>query len=53
MSNLRIVEVNCNELFLDAYNARQHSEAQIKAIAKSLQEFGQQRPLVVDKNNIV
>lgn len=53
MSNLRIVEVNCNELFLDAYNARQHSEAQIKAIATSLKEFGQQRPLVVDKNNIV
>jgi hypothetical protein len=53
MSNLRVLEVNSKDLVLDPNNARQHSEAQIKAIAKSLEEFGQQRPLVVDKNNVV
>jgi len=53
MSNLRILEVDSKDLVLDPNNARQHSEAQIKAIAKSLEEFGQQRPLVVDKNNVV
>jgi len=53
MSNLRVVEVDSKDLVLDPNNARQHSEAQIKAIAKSLEEFGQQRPLVVDKNNVV
>ncbi len=53
MSNLRVLEVDSKDLVLDPNNARQHSEAQIKAIAKSLEEFGQQRPLVVDKNNVV
>jgi diketogulonate reductase-like aldo/keto reductase len=53
MANLRIVEVDCKDLVLDAFNARKHSEAQIKAIGKSLEEFGQQRALVVDKNNTV
>jgi len=53
MSNLRILEVDSKDLVLDPNNARQHSDAQIKAIAKSLEEFGQQRPLVVDKNNVV
>jgi ParB-like chromosome segregation protein Spo0J len=53
MSNLRVLEVDSKDLVLDPNNARQHSEAKIKAIAKSLEEFGQQRPLVVDKNNVV
>lgn len=45
--------VSVDVLVHDPDNARKHSERQIKAIATSLEEFGQQRPLVVGPNNVI
>jgi ParB-like chromosome segregation protein Spo0J len=52
-SKLRVEEVAIGSLVHDPNNARKHSERQIKAIATSLSEFGQQRPLVVGPGEIV
>lgn len=40
-------------LYLDAQNARAHGERSISAIAASLTEFGQQKPIVALKNGVV
>lgn len=50
---LRIEEVKIKDLTLDPKNARTHSERQLKAIATSLHEFGQQRPAVVGSDGII
>lgn len=49
---LRPLAVPMDSLVLDPGNARQHGEANLKAIAASLQKFGQRRPLVVNKANM-
>ena len=41
------------DLSIDPANARKHSQRNLEAIAASLKRFGQQKPLVVDKANIV
>lgn len=51
--SLKTELVRVDSLVHDPENARKHSERQIKAIATSLKEFGQQRPLVVGPNNII
>jgi hypothetical protein len=51
--SLRVEEVKIKDLKLDPENARRHSEQQLKALATSLHEFGQQRPAVVGADNIV
>lgn len=50
---LRVEEVEIDKLVLDPQNARKHSERQLKALATSLHEFGQQRPAVVGSDNVV
>lgn len=51
---MRIETVNLAELKPLERNVRQHPEAQIKELVKSLQQFGQTRALVVDEaNNIL
>lgn len=42
-----------SEISLDPENARKHSDASIEAVAKSLQQFGQQSPIVLDADDIV
>lgn len=51
--SLRTEEVKISSLTLDPENARKHSEQQLKALATSLHEFGQQRPAVIGSDNIV
>lgn len=51
--SLKTEVVSIDNLVHDPDNARKHSERQIKAIATSLKEFGQQRPLVVGPNNVI
>lgn len=41
------------DLSVDPANARKHSQRNLDAIAASLKRFGQQKPIVVDKANIV
>ena len=45
--------VNIADLELDKDNVRKHDDKSIKAIADSLSNFGQRKPIVIDKNNVV
>ena len=50
---MKIETVPVTDLTPHPQNARAHSEANIQAIASSLTEFGQTKPIVVGKNNHV
>lgn len=50
---MKIETVNLIELKPLERNVRQHPEAQIKELVKSLQQFGQTRALVVDEANSI
>lgn len=50
---LRMVAVPVNELKLDENNARKHGKRSIDAIAESLRQFGQQKAIVFDKDNVI
>lgn len=50
---MKIEEVKLENLTLDPENARSHSKKSVEAIAKSLELFGQQKPIVVDSENRV
>ena len=51
--NLKIEMVAVEKLVLDPSNARKHSDANLAAIAQSLKEFGQRKPIVVTAGNVV
>tara|TARA_R100000808_G_C2153219_1_gene163269 strand:- start:5344 stop:5985 length:642 start_codon:yes stop_codon:yes gene_type:complete len=51
--SMRVKKMQVKQLAEDPSNARQHSERNIDSIKKSLDQFGQQKPIVVDKNNRV
>ena len=53
MTELRIETVNINSLTPDPANARKHDERNIKAIADSLKQFGQRKPITVTPDSIV
>ena len=53
MSNLRIETVAVSLLKPDPDNARAHNEANLSAIAGSLEKFGQRKPIVIAGDNIV
>lgn len=53
MSDLKIVKVAINSLTLDDNNARTHSEKNIESITRSLDKFGQQKPIVVHKDIVI
>ena len=42
-----------SDLSNDPANARKHNDKNIDAIIASLRRFGQQKPIVIDRNNIV
>ncbi len=46
-------QVSIKGLILDPSNARKHSSKNIDAIKGSLAKFGQQKPIVISKDNIV
>lgn len=45
--------VSVDDLLLDPANARKHPERNLSAIRASLRRFGQQKPIVVDQDNVV
>jgi site-specific DNA-methyltransferase (adenine-specific) len=53
MTDLRIETVNINSLTPDPANARKHDGRNLKAIASSLEKFGQRKPIVVTPDSIV
>jgi len=50
---MKITKRKVTELVEDANNSRAHDARNIYAIEKSLKEFGQQKPIVITKNNEV
>ncbi|MBV8780946.1 MAG: ParB N-terminal domain-containing protein [Phycisphaerae bacterium] len=50
---LTVETVDITTLSPDPANARKHGEKNLEAIKVSLRRFGQQKPIVVDANNIV
>jgi ParB-like chromosome segregation protein Spo0J len=53
MTELRIETVKINSLNPDPDNARTHDSKNLKAIASSLEKFGQRKPIVVTPDSIV
>jgi len=51
--SLKIESVAVESLVPDPNNARKHSDANLSAIASSLQEFGQRKPIVVTAGNVI
>lgn len=49
--NIEIVQIDT--LVFDPVNARKHNSKNLEAIKGSLLKFGLQKPIVIDKNNIV
>jgi DNA modification methylase len=47
----KILFVAIGDLIPDPHNPRKHGRAQIRAIAKSIEAFGFNAPILVDKNN--
>jgi ParB-like chromosome segregation protein Spo0J len=45
--------IKIDDLSIDPANARKHSQKNLDAIVASLRRFGQQKPIVIDKSNIV
>ena len=50
---MKIIQLPVDKLSKDPANARIHSQKNIDAIIASLRRFGQQKPIVVDKSNVV
>jgi DNA modification methylase len=50
---MEIVRKSISDLIPDPNNARKHDQKNLDAIKGSLAKFGQQKPIVIDKNNIV
>ena len=50
---MEISRVSIDALIPDPSNARMHDEINIAAIKGSLAKFGQQKPIVITKNNVV
>ncbi len=53
MSNLNVVIKPTNELRENPANARTHSDAQVEQIAKSIQKFGFNNPILVDAEGMI
>jgi ParB family chromosome partitioning protein len=50
---MQIESIAISDLRQDPANARRHPQRNIDAIMNSLARFGQQKPIVVDANNVV
>lgn len=52
-TNMKTSSVKISDLKLDPKNARSHSKRNIEAIKRSLERFGQQKPVVVSSDGLV
>lgn len=46
-------KMNPNDLKAHENNVKVHSEKQVQELAKSLEQFGQIRPVIADENNVI
>lgn len=51
--SIRHLAVECSSLTLDYRNARHHPDANVGAIKGSLQQFGQMKPVVVNRKTVI
>lgn len=51
--SLRITTKQISDLIFDPANARSHSEQNLKAIKRSLETFGQRKPIVLNSKDVV
>lgn len=50
---MELEQIAIDKLITDPNNARKHSDKNLKAIVGSLNQFGQRKPIVIDKDNVV
>lgn len=50
---MKLEKLKISQLTPDPANARRHGDSNLSAIAASLEQFGQRKPIVVSKDNIV
>lgn len=50
---MKITKVNIDTLKSPEKNVRKHNEKQIRELARSIEKFGQIRPVVIDEKNVV
>lgn len=50
---MQIVKIPLTDVILDPSNARKHSPKNLDSIKGSLKRWGQQKPIVIDKKNVV
>lgn len=53
MEKLKLKKVKVADLVPAERNCRRHSQIQVSELARSLKEFGQTRPFVIDERNVV
>lgn len=53
MDQMKIEQVAVSLLKADPQNARKHDSANLAAIAGSLEQFGQRKPIVISEDNVV
>lgn len=53
MTSLSVESIAIAKLSVDPNNARTHSDRNLTAIAESLKQFGQRKPIVVTSDNVV
>lgn len=50
---MKVEQVSIHDIKMYDNNAKKHSQSQLDKIAKSLEIFGWQQPIVLDKNNVI
>jgi ParB-like chromosome segregation protein Spo0J len=50
---LKIERLPIEKLTFDLANARKHSDVNLSAIAESLRQFGQRKPIVITADNVI
>lgn len=50
---MKITKVNVDTLKSPEKNVRKHNEKQIRELARSIEKFGQIRPVVIDENFVM
>jgi len=50
---MEVKKISIDEVNFDPSNVRKHDKKNLSAIISSLKRFGQQKPIVIDSNNIV
>lgn len=50
---MKIEQININDLVVPEKNVRVHTEKQVAELKKSVDMFGQIRPVVIDENNVI